>query len=230
MIPPLLYGSAVLCVVARDVEFVMLVSRKDATVRKDAKRQTLITGCGLISHLSGGVLNGFDDVLIAGAAAQIPFKSMTNIVNARIGIAIEQLSRSHDHSRRTIAALQAVLLPETFLDRVEIAAGCHAFNRSHAGAVCLYGEHRARLNRLTVENHRAGAADLRFAANVGPGQSEHVSQVMDKQYTRLDIVAMSDTVHGDVYGFLLWCTSLGCVRLRDDVEFDPLRLARFLYN
>src|SRR6185369_15637738 len=80
-----------------------------------------VSCCRLISHLARCVLNSFDDVLVAGAPAQIAFESVANLVGSGIGIAIEDLSRGHYHPRRAVTALQTVLLPESFLHRMQIA-------------------------------------------------------------------------------------------------------------
>src|SRR5438477_2428645 len=62
------------------------------------------------------ILDRLDDVLIAGAAAQISFEPVTNFIARRIGIAINDLTRRDDHSRRAKTTLQAVLLPKAFLN------------------------------------------------------------------------------------------------------------------
>src|SRR5579863_1685468 len=49
------------------------------------------------THLVGRVLDGLDDVLIAGASAQIALKGVTNLGLRRIGVAAQQVDRGHDH-------------------------------------------------------------------------------------------------------------------------------------
>ncbi len=58
----------------------------------------------------------------------------------------------------------------------------------------LDGEHRAGLDRLAVEQHRAGAAGGGVAADVGGAQAEGLPQVVDEQQPRLDLVAAADPV------------------------------------
>ena len=83
-----------------------------------------------------------------------------------IGIALEQLLDCHDHAGRTEAALQAMLVPEGFLDRVQIAVCGESFNGEDVAAVRLDGEHGAGFDRLAVHHDGAGAANGGFAADV----------------------------------------------------------------
>src|SRR6478672_3820151 len=71
---------------------------------------------GFAALLSGGVLNRIDNVLVAGAAAEVAVQRMPDLGFCWIGIVGEQSLRCHEHSRRAVAALQAMLLPESLLD------------------------------------------------------------------------------------------------------------------
>src|ERR1700716_2118096 len=71
------------------------------------------------AHLGRPVLDGLDDVHVARAAAQVAGDTTPDLGFGRIRRLLQQAGRSHDHARRTEAALQAVLLPEAFLQRVE---------------------------------------------------------------------------------------------------------------
>ena len=124
------------------------------------------------------ILDRLDDVLIAGAAAQISFQAVTNFITRRIRIAIDDLARRDDHSRRAITTLQAVLLPKAFLNGMQCAVVRESFDRRHVRAIGLDGKHRARLHCLTVDEHSAGAADRSFAADVCSGQAQNIAQVM----------------------------------------------------
>src|SRR5215813_13188676 len=53
--------------------------------------------------------------------------------------------------------------------------------------VRLGGEHGARLDRLAVEQHRAGAAGRRLAADVGRGEVRNVAQEVHEQHAVLDV-------------------------------------------
>src|SRR2546425_10316967 len=75
-------------------------------------------------HFLSRGLYSADDVLIAGAAAQVARDSCPNLVLARFGVRLQELVGGHEKTRRTEAALQTVLFPERRLDRVQRAVGC----------------------------------------------------------------------------------------------------------
>ena len=99
---------------------------------------------------------------------------------------------------RAEPALKPVLLPEPFLDRMELSIGCQALDRLDAGAVGLNREHGAGLDRLAVDQHGAGATLRGVAADVGAGQTEHVANVVNQKEPRLDIVLVGRAVNRDL--------------------------------
>src|SRR4030095_15536382 len=79
----------------------------------------LISRSGLAFHFASSILNGFDDMLIAGAAAQIAFQSVPYLGFCWICVAVEDLCGGHHHSGCAIPTLQAVPLPKSFLNRMQ---------------------------------------------------------------------------------------------------------------
>src|SRR5262249_55618601 len=133
------------------------------------------------AKLGGGELNGLDDVLITGAAAEIPGDAETDLVLARIWVLLEQAIGTHDHARRAVAALQPVHFAEAFLQRVQRAVGRgHAFDGEEIAALRLHGEHGAGFDRSAVEIDRAGAAMAGVAADMRAGQVQVFAQEMDE--------------------------------------------------
>src|SRR6187549_1073146 len=70
-------------------------------------------------QLGGGMLDGFDDVDVAGAAAEVAGDRLADLLLRRVRVARQQGGAGEHHPRRAVAALQAVLLPEPVLDRVQ---------------------------------------------------------------------------------------------------------------
>src|SRR6185436_1660042 len=66
--------------------------------------------------LPRGRLNRVDDVLVAGAAAEVAGDALADLGFGRLRIVVEQVGGRHDHAGRAIAALQTVLFPEAFLE------------------------------------------------------------------------------------------------------------------
>src|SRR6476646_9600538 len=69
----------------------------------------------------GGELDGLHDVHVAGAAAQIPGDRLADVLFAWLRVAAEQGVTRHHHARGAEAALEAVLLEEPLLNRIELA-------------------------------------------------------------------------------------------------------------
>src|SRR5262249_12638081 len=102
--------------------------------------------------------------------------------------------RGQDHTRRAEAALQAVVLDERTLNRMQRAVGCQPLDRRDVATIRLPGEHGAALHGASVEEDGAGAALARVAADVGPRPPEAGTKrlheecaILDVQQTRLAV-------------------------------------------
>ena len=104
-------------------------------------------------------------------------------ISSSVGLAFafEQRVARHHHPRRAKAALQAVLLIEALLDRVELPVLLEPFDRHDLPAVGLDGEHGAGLDGRSVEQHRACAAVRRVAADVRARQPQGLADEVDEQ-------------------------------------------------
>src|SRR5215472_17204847 len=69
----------------------------------------------LLSRARCGGFHCVHNVLVPGAAAEVAFEPVANLVFAGRRVTIENLLRSHNHSRRAESALQSMLVPESFL-------------------------------------------------------------------------------------------------------------------
>ena len=109
-----------------------------------------------------------------------------DLLLARIRVLLQQPVGAGDHAGRAIAALQAVLLVERLLQRVQRAALLHALDGRHLGAFALHRQHGAGLDRHLVQVDRAGPAVRGLAADVRPGVREPLAQGVDQELPRLD--------------------------------------------
>ena len=116
-----------------------------------------------------------------------PRSASPDRVVVRVAVAREEVDGGQDHPGRAEPALEAVLLDERPLDRMELAVGREPLDRRHLGARGLEREHRAALHRPPVEEHRARAALARVAADVRAGQPEAVTERVDEERPRLDV-------------------------------------------
>ena len=141
----------------------------------------------LSAHLIRRVFHGVDDVLVTGAAAEIAFQPVTDLLFGRARILPEQSASGHYHSGRAVAALQAMAFPESFLQWVESAVFRQALDGGDLGAVGLNRQNGAGLDGFAVKQRCASAADRRLAAYVSPRQPGQVTDEMNQQQSRLDI-------------------------------------------
>src|SRR5437667_5286962 len=117
------------------------------------------------AHRPRRFADGGDDVLVAGTAAEVALDGVADLVVGRIGVARQKVGGGHDHARRTEAALEAMLLPERGLERMEVVPGREALDRPYVRAVRLDGKHRARLDGHAVDVDGARAALAGIAAD-----------------------------------------------------------------
>src|ERR1700744_1469758 len=148
----------------------------------------LVVTSGLLAlELRGRPEHRLHDVLVAGAAAQVARYRPPHVFLGGIGVAVEQVLGRHHHARRAEPALQAVLLPETLLDRVQLAGRGQALHGGDVTAVDLDRQHRAGLDRPAVDQHRAGTAVGRVTAAVGAGQPGAPADQVGQQQPGLDL-------------------------------------------
>src|SRR5712692_11485814 len=118
-------------------------------------------------HRPGGRLDRLDDVLVAGAPAEVPLDPQPNLLLGWVRIAFQQLLGRQDHTRRAEAALETVLVPEGLLERVKLATLGQALDGGDLGAVRLHGKDRARFDAVAVHLDGAGPAVAGVAPDVG---------------------------------------------------------------
>src|SRR5262249_24416988 len=117
-------------------------------------------------------LYGLDDVVVAGTAAEIALEPVADLVVRRARMLLQEAGRRHDHSGRAVAALQRMVLLERALHWVRLAVRGKPLDRRDLVPVGLDRENVARLHRLSVEIHGAGAARGRVAPDIGACETE----------------------------------------------------------
>src|SRR2546426_5168853 len=152
----------------------------------------------LLPQVLGCGLDGLDDVRVAGAAAEVAADRFADLRLGGILVAGEQGAARQHHPRGAVAALQPVLLPERFLDGVQLAVLLQAFHRGDLRALGLDREDGAGLHGLAIEQHRAGAAVGGVAADVRAGQAQVLAEQVDEKQSRLDLHAVRSAVDGQL--------------------------------
>src|SRR3954449_988983 len=99
------------------------------------------------TQCAGRVAHGPHDVLVPGAAAQVPFEALADLGVGGIGIVVEQVDRSHDHAGRAEPALQGVPVVEGLLDRVQgVVRTGEALDGGDVAAIGLHRQHGTALH------------------------------------------------------------------------------------
>ena len=114
-----------------------------------------------------------------------------------VGVALEQVSGSHDHAGGAEATLETMLLPETLLERMHLTLGGQAFDGCYFGTMALDGQDRARLDTLAVEVNYARATLAGITADVRSSQIELFAQVVNQQRPRLNIARVRFPIDSD---------------------------------
>ena len=131
---------------------------------------------------------------VAGATTQIAFQCLGDLRAVGLRIPLEQLHSGQDHAGRAVTTLQTVAFPKPFLHGMQFAVFGQPFDGCQFATIRLHGEDRARLDRLSVEQNGARAADARLATHVRAGEPAVVAQEMDQQRARLDFMLLFQSV------------------------------------
>src|SRR5712691_2994871 len=148
-------------------------------------------------HHLGRRLDRLDDVVVAGTATEVALEPQPDLLLRRVGVALEQLLRRHDHAGRAEAALEPVLVPERLLQGMQRRSLGQALDRRDLRPIALDGEDRAGLHTVAVELDGARPAVAGVAADMGPGEPRQIADVLHQQQARLDLVLVLGAIDGD---------------------------------
>src|SRR6267378_945705 len=146
-------------------------------------------------HASGCIQHRLDDVVVPGAAADVAFQLVPDGCLVELAaIAVHDIDRRHDHARGAIAALQAVIVAERRLHRVQFVTLRDALDGGDAGSGGLAGQYGAGFDRTAVDMDDAGAALAGVAADMGAGQVQVFAKEMDEEGSVLNICRNGITI------------------------------------
>jgi hypothetical protein len=93
------------------------------------------------SRMISSPLNGFYNVMVACAAAHIPFKRNPNFRLGGVRVVFEQVSSGHDHAGRAKPTLQPMAFFEAFLKRMQLCVALgQTLNGRYVATVSLGGQ------------------------------------------------------------------------------------------
>ena len=114
----------------------------------------------------GGEMDRVDDLVVAGAAADVAGDRFFDVFRRRFGGSVEQRFHGNDVARRAIAALHRAGVDERLLHGMQLIAVGQAFDRRDLRADGVGGHGHAGVDRHAVVNDRAGAALTGIAAKL----------------------------------------------------------------
>src|SRR5579884_1782556 len=124
--------------------YVALCRRKTQEQPRNAYSARAYCSACTGSHLLGGILHSAHNILVACTTANIAFETFANLFFGRVGVVFEQLVGSHNHAWRAEPALQAMFLPETLLEWMEIGlVRSQSLNGRYFTTVGLNSQHCA---------------------------------------------------------------------------------------
>jgi hypothetical protein len=112
------------------------------------------------------------------------------------GMSADELCRKYQKSRRAKSALQAMVIDESLLQRMQLVAGRQALDRAYLFSLRLDGKHQAGADHLAINDHSAGTADAVLAADMRSGLPAFVADGIDQSAARLqanDVIAPVDS-------------------------------------
>src|SRR4029077_12140107 len=104
----------------------------------------------LASQLGGSIENSTNDLVVAGASAEITSEPVARLGFGRIRVAVQQRLGRDQQARRAETALQRCVFQEFLLQRVQIVPARHAFNSLDRAAFRLDSQHQARADEATI--------------------------------------------------------------------------------
>ena len=136
-------------------------------------------------------LDRVEDLLIAGAAADIAAEPLLDLLAIGERIDAQRRGRRHHHAGNAIAALAGTGLVEGLLQQRQIALPREPFDGLDLRPLRLADRHQAGLHQHAVDEHRAGAAFAGAAAVLGAGEMHVVAQEIEQPLMRLRRCARS---------------------------------------
>src|SRR5688572_21411207 len=122
-------------------------------------------------HSLRGFFDRLEDLLVAGAAAEVARDRFLDAFSGRSGFLFEQRLGRHQYPRGAVAALRGPEVGKGGLQRMELCPHGQALDRLDAFPRAFQSEDQAGELRLAIDQHCAGAALAELAAVLGPGKA-----------------------------------------------------------
>jgi hypothetical protein len=151
-----------------------------------------------VDHVAGQ-LHRLEDLLVAGASADIAAQTFLDLLEVSLGVAPQGRRRRHHHAGDAIAALAGTGLMEGLLDRRQVAAVGQPFDGLDLRITGLGGREKATLHQYAVDENGTGAAFAGAAPFLAAGQIEVVAEDVEKPRVGLHRAPIWTAIDDDVH-------------------------------
>ena len=136
------------------------------------------------AHPGGGELDRFEDLDVAGAAAEIAGERFLDLLAARLRVVLQERPGGQEKSGRAISALRGAQVREGLLEWMEPARVRHPLDGLDFSPFAFEPEVEAGEDRLAVHQHRAGPALAELAAMLGSRQPQVLAKHLEQRLVR----------------------------------------------
>src|SRR5262249_32845615 len=141
--------------------------------------------------------NGLDDLVVAGASAEIAEHPFPDLGVGRVGDGVEQRLGRDDLARGADATLKTAGVDERLLDGMQPLVRGEALDRGDLVADGADRQRDARADHLAVEQHRARPADADAAAFLRAREPEIVPEAIEERTVRGNLHRARRSVDGE---------------------------------
>src|SRR5262245_35569956 len=146
-----------------------------------------------VLHVTGK-LDGVEDLLVTGAAADVSAKAFLDFLAIGEWICSKRRRRGHHNAGDAIAALARARLMEGFLQNAKLAGLCERLDCFYRFPLRLGERHEAGFHQNAVDEHRACAAFAGATAFLVAGQVEVVADEIKQALMWLGIARDPATI------------------------------------
>ena len=182
----------------RDIERVTRLPGDDGSAKGVAQIRAAGVGLAVVFGLAHA-MHGIADAAIAGAAAEIAFERIGQVL-ARLGV---EAGGGHDHAGAAESALKARRIEKGLLHRVQLAVAREPFDGGDRVSGAAKSGDQAGVIGHAVEPHRAGAAIARVAPLLHAEEAElaqECPEALTGRRFRREGLAVYREVHGAARG------------------------------
>ena len=144
--------------------------------------------------------DGANNPVMGPAAAQVAGKTQPDLGLAWLLVAVEQRFGHHDHAGDAVAALRRLLRHESGLQRVRPLDGTQTLESGDLRLPERADRGDAGAHWGAVDEHGAGAALAKAAAELGSIEAKIIAQHVEQRGIRIGSHAARCAVHLEAYG------------------------------